>query len=341
MDSLTQAAVGAALAVAVSPMVNGRYAQDPEPSSRRRLAGWALAGAVGGLVPDLDVFIRSSDDPLLALQYHRQFTHALIMVPVLGLLVAVLVTPILKRSLLPVERYVSATIGVGSHGLLDACTSYGTALFWPFADPRIALSIVSIVDPLFTLPLIVLLVFALGRIQPRWAVLACAWAAFYLTLGGWQASRAESAARALAQERGHAPERVEVKPSFGNLLLWKSVYGAQGFWWVDAVRAGRQVTTYSGDRAAQLDPARDLPWLTPASRQARDLERFSRFSGGFVALVPGSSNEVMDVRYSMVPNQIDPLWGITLARVGDAPTEFWTSREMTPEHRAAFLELLR
>ena len=341
MDSLTQAAVGAALAVAVAPMLNRRYGRDPEPSLGRRLAGWALAGAVGGLVPDLDVLIRSSADPLLVLQYHRQFTHSLILVPVLGVLVALVVTPVLKRTLSRVERYVSATVGIGTHGLLDACTSYGTALFWPFADTRIALSIVSIVDPLFTLPLIALLVCALVRSRPRWALLACAWAAFYLTLGGWQASRAESAARALAQERGHAPEQVEVKPSFGNLLLWKSVYGAQGFWWVDAVRASVVVSTHAGDRAAQLDPARDLSWLQPASRQARDLERFTRFSGGFVALVPGSSNEVMDVRYSMVPNRIDPLWGITLARAGDAPTEFWTRREMTQAHRAAFVDLLR
>jgi len=49
----------------------------------------------------------------------------------------------------------------------------------------------------------------------------------------------------------------------------------------------------------------------------------------------------MDVRYSMVPNRIDPLWGITLARAADVPTEFWTRREMTQAHRAAFVDLLR
>ena len=44
-----------------------------------------LLGAVGGVLPDADIVIRSSADPLLAIQYHRHFTHALAFIPVGGI----------------------------------------------------------------------------------------------------------------------------------------------------------------------------------------------------------------------------------------------------------------
>ena len=48
----------------------------------------ALIGLLSGLAPDLDIFIRSSDDPLLFLEFHRQFTHSLFFIPFGGLICA-------------------------------------------------------------------------------------------------------------------------------------------------------------------------------------------------------------------------------------------------------------
>ena len=64
MDPLTQGTLGAAL---------------PQSLSQKQLAGSAgLLGFLAGMAPDLDVLIRSSSDPLLFLEYHRQFTHSLV-----------------------------------------------------------------------------------------------------------------------------------------------------------------------------------------------------------------------------------------------------------------------
>ncbi|MGY9062766.1 MAG: metal-dependent hydrolase, partial [Rhodospirillales bacterium] len=62
MDPLTQGVLGAALpqAIAKKPFVIR--------------AG--LFGFLAGMAADLDTFIRSSEDPLLYLEYHRQFTHS-------------------------------------------------------------------------------------------------------------------------------------------------------------------------------------------------------------------------------------------------------------------------
>ena len=47
--------------------------------------------------------------------------------------------------------------GYATHGLLDACTSYGTVLFWPFSNERLTWNNISIVDPLLTIPALILL----------------------------------------------------------------------------------------------------------------------------------------------------------------------------------------
>jgi inner membrane protein len=72
----------------------------------------------------------------------------------------------------------------------------------------------------------------------------------------------------------------------------------------------------------------------PDTRQAEDLQRFERFSSGYLAQHPEDPALIIDVRYSMVPNRIDGLWGIRLAPDAPAqPAEFVTDRESTPEDR--------
>ncbi|MFM7120461.1 MAG: metal-dependent hydrolase [Gammaproteobacteria bacterium] len=337
MDPVTQAALGAAVA-----RVGARTGPDV-PHRSAASVSLLVAGAAGGLAPDLDVLIRSATDPLLFLEYHRQFTHALVFIPFGGALVALALWPVLRRWLGPAAVLAAATLGYASHGVLDACTSYGTALLWPFSDARVAWNLVSVIDPLLTLPLVVAVLIGL-RGDPRWSALfGVAWVLAYLGVGAWQGARAEAAALALARDRGHAPEQLTVKPSFANLMLWKSIYAADGRWWVDAVRAGADVHVIAGEQIVMLDVPQQLPWLRPASRQAVDLARFERFSAGYLAADPARAGRILDVRYSMVPNRIDALWGITLTpdAGADEPAQFWTHRTAAPEDRAALMALLR
>ncbi|MDJ0870018.1 MAG: metal-dependent hydrolase, partial [Myxococcota bacterium] len=290
MDPVTQGALGAAVAQAVA---------------RRERAPWAaLLGGVSGMAPDLDVLIRSPSDPLLFLEVHRQFTHALLAIPFGALLCAGLLFPVARRRLGFGETYLFCLAGFATHGLLDACTSYGTQLLWPFSDLRVAWNVVSVVDPLFTLPLLALVVAATLRRAPGLARIACAWALAVLLLGVVQRERAETFGRELAARRGHEAASLEAKPSFGNQLVWKTYYEADGRYHVDAVRLGWAATSFPGDTAPRLVVDRDLPWLGADTQQARDLERFRWFSSGYVALDPARADRVIDVRYSMVSNRI-------------------------------------
>ena len=328
MDPISQGAIGAALPQAWAKLAKLRAA--------------ALAGCAAGLAPDLDVFIDSSVDTLLFLEFHRQFTHALIFIPIGAGIVALLLAWPLRRWLTFRECYLACLLGYATHGFLDACTSYGTQLFWPFSSNRVAWNNVSVVDPLFTLPLLCAVIAGVVT-RRRWLTLAgLAWAAVYLLFGVVQNQRAEAAGRLLAEQRGHLPERLTAKAGFANLLVWKVVYEHDGRYYVDAIRTGTATTVCEGASVPALDLRRDLPWLNANTQQARDVERFRWFSEGYVALHPRQPNHVIDIRYSVVPNQIAPLWGIQLDPAADARTHalFVADRRGRAEQGPAYAALL-
>ncbi len=321
MDPLTQGALGAAL-----------------PQATRRARHVGIAGTLGflaGMSPDLDVLIRSETDPLLFLEYHRQFTHSLVIIPLGGLFCAFALHWILGRrwQLTFRQTFLFCTLGYATHALLDTATSYGTMLFWPFSAERFSWSIISIVDPLFTIPVLVLVIVAGLRRRPALARIALAWAVVYLAAGAVQHRSARVMATELATSRGHAPVRLEVKPSFGNILVWKTVYETEGRFYVDAVRAGIRPRTYPGVSVPKLVLPRDVPWLDRNSQQARDIERFRRFSDGFVARDPQHGDRIIDVRYSFVPNTVSALWSIRLdpAASPTAHVRYLTHRERARE----------
>lgn len=317
MDPITQGVLGAALPASTAGARQTRTA--------------AVVGFLAGMAADLDVLIRSPTDSLLFLEYHRQFTHSLVFIPIGGFLVAALFFLCLRRwlSIGFTRLWLFSALGYGTHGLLDAATSYGTQLFWPFSDQRIAFSIVSVVDPLYTVPALGLVLVAFARKNRRWARLAMVWMACYLAVGAYRHHEAKALAEALARQRGHAAIRLEVKPTFANLVVWRSVYEADGRFYVDGVRPGFAAPIIEGTSIAKLDVARALPWLDPGSQQARDIDRFSRFSDGFVAAADGDEARIIDVRYAFLPNQIAPLWSIRLDRSAppSAHVRFETHRD--------------
>ena len=216
-------------------------------------------------------------------------------------------------------------------------------MFWPFSDDRIAWSIISIFDPIFSLALIAAITFGLVKYQPLATQIGVIFAAAYLSLGVIQHNRAESLAQIHAQQRGHIIERQIIKPTIGNLLLWRSVYESDGIYYVDAMRVGMPNSgkVFTGTNVQAFDLSRDLPQVTDQMVIYHDIQRFDLFSDGFLAWHPENPNVLGDVRYSMLPTSIRPLWGIEL-NLG-APNDhvtFNTYRTMSDSERKAFLAML-
>jgi inner membrane protein len=330
MDPLTQASLGAAAASAVSSRAQARWA--------------LLLGALAGAAPDLDVLIRSSADPLLGVEYHRHFSHALLCAPLIGLCVAALFKALFARAAPPFAACVRfALLGALTHGLLDACTGYGTRLYWPFSQCRESWNLISVIDPIFTLPLLAGTLWAFIGRRPRaaqWSLLLCT---LYLGFCGWQQVRASRVAEQLALQRGHQPQCYSLRPSFGNSLLWRMIYAYEGRYYVDAVSLlpGAAPRLYPGRSVAQFVPDDAAADFSDNSVQGQDIERFRFFSQGYVYRHPRDPQVLGDVRYATWPDSVLPLWGIRLdPAAADAHVQWVTYRDGSPAARARLWQMI-
>ena len=213
MDSVTQAALGAAIGGAIAP------------AGQRRKA--LLVGAALGTLPDLDVVI-DYGDAVANFTYHRGFSHSLFVLPPFALLLWLALrrwwTPVRDA---PLRWLAIVSLALITHPLLDAHTAYGTQLLWPLESPPVMWATLFIIDPLFTLPMLVAVVITAvrpaGRSGGNTTRAALALSALYL---GWswtaQSIVAHHAADALA-ERGLSGAPVFITPTPFNTLLWRVV----------------------------------------------------------------------------------------------------------------------
>ncbi|PWQ95349.1 metal-dependent hydrolase [Leucothrix arctica] len=302
MDPITQGAFGAVFA-----QLHGR---------KKDIAKAGVIGALAGMAPDLDILIRSMNDPLLALEYHRHFTHSLLFIPFGGLIVSLVLHPLLGRrwGLSFLQTLLWCIIGYATHALLDACTSYGTQLLWPLTNTRFSWDIISVIDPLVTVPILVLTILAARRKARGYVFLAIAWLVLYFGFAAYLHERALAEGVKLAESRGLEVVRLEAKPSFANIVVWKIITETKDTFYVDAIKPfGDTPNVWEGQSSKKLDIDRDLPWLDKSSQQAKDIERFRWFSMDYIALDKNNPNRVADIRYSLLPQEIQPLWGIDLS----------------------------
>ena len=330
MDILTQGLLGGVMAQAVAN------------KDEKKLA--TLSGVAAGLLADADVLIRSSSDPLLAIEYHRHFTHSLFFVPIGAAIAMALLWPFMRQRLSLSRLYLFCFAGYALSGVLDACTSYGTLLLWPLSDERIAFNIISIVDPVFTLALLLSVLAGLWLGQRRLALCGIAFCVVYLGFGKLQEQRASLLVEYLAQQRGHEINKLVVKPTLGNLLLWRSTYRDDERIYIDALRLGlfSEAMVYQGETVPLFNVNKDLAFLEKDSVVFNDIERFTRFSDGYVALDRDDFSILGDMRYSMLPISAKPLWGIVIDE--DKPNqhvEYRFFRKMDDESRQAFLNMLK
>ena len=214
MDSVTQAALGAAIGEAVLGRRHGHKA-----------AAW---GALCATLPDLDTFYPYAG-AVEAFTWHRGYSHSF--------LVLMLSTPLLTWLILRIHpRAASDAVRWGTmvllvlitHALLDCMTVYGTQVWLPFSDYPVAVSAIFIIDPLYTLPLLVGVLCALlmhrsrntgRRVNAGGLVLS----SLYLCLAlATKAHVNDTTERALANQ-GMAGANYLSTPTPFNVLLWRIV----------------------------------------------------------------------------------------------------------------------
>lgn len=216
MDSFTQIVLGAAVAAAIAP-----------PRHRRAAL---LAGAALGTLPDLDVLPINliTDDPVARMTWHRSFSHSLLVLPFVAWAIWAWFRSRGGRVAQSPKRWFWAMQGaLVTHPLLDAFTVYGTQLLWPLPVRPTMWSSVFIIDPLYTVWLLLACVIAWfareRRIAHAMLVAGLSVSSLYLGLSLLAKRQVDHAAeQALAAQGLADAPRFSVPMPF-NILLWRVV----------------------------------------------------------------------------------------------------------------------
>ena len=206
-----------------------------------------------------------------------------------------------------------------------------------------ALNIISIIDPVFTVTLLSTLILGLRLNTRRVAPVGLLVCASYLGLGFVQVQRAEGVAAELRASRGHVPVKSVVKPTLANLVLWRSVYVHEQRIYVDAIRVGflRGTQVFPGESVEQFTLEKALPGLEATSVLHGDIQRFRHFSDDYLALDLTQANVLGDIRYSLLPTSAKPLWGIVMQPGRPSlHADYRFFRETTNELRQIFINQL-
>lgn len=148
MDSLTQATLGAAIGEAVLGKKIGHKA--------------AIFGAIIGTVPDLDVLLIPFFNEFQKISIHRGYSHSILFCLLGAFLFAYILNRIKWTKEISFRKlWIFSFLVLFTHVLLDAFTSFGTQLLLPFTDWRVSFDSISIIDPVYTLPLLVGLMMSL------------------------------------------------------------------------------------------------------------------------------------------------------------------------------------
>src|SRR5690606_12395305 len=209
MDSVTQIVLGAAVGEAVLGKKIGNKAM--------------VLGAIAGTIPDLDVLASHFTDTVTVLEIHRGFTHSIVFAIAFGLFFGWLLSLWDKRASLKQWSWFWFLCFV-THPLLDAHTTWGTQLFWPF-DLRLAYKNIFVIDPLYTLPFLVFLLLAMfqkrGSIKRRrFNNLGLIVSSVYMLLTlVFKGITYQKFVNALAEQKIDYIA-IETKPSPLNTILW-------------------------------------------------------------------------------------------------------------------------
>ena len=303
MDNLTHAVLGLSAGVVVARKGGS-------------LPAAAVAAFLAAEIPDIDVFIRSVDDPLASFRWHRHFTHSFSFMPIWAVVCAGFTAWFFKWINKPGinwrELIIPALAGSLTHLLCDGCTSYGTMLLWPFNEIRYAWDCLPIIDIFATLPLLVLTIIALAKSSKKIAAVGLIWFCSYAGLGIYQHARAEKSLRVWLNQQKISPERLAVKPTISNLILWRGVWLHEGQWQVAAVRVMPFTDTLiaPGEKrlAWTLSSVGNPP---PGSEGEKLITDFTRFTQGWNAYSMEASGILIgDIRFAMLPDSTRSLWSV-------------------------------
>ena len=310
MDSLTQIVLGAACGEAVLGKKIGNKA--------------LLFGAIGGTIPDLDVFIggllhRNEIDVML---FHRGFMHSLLFSVLAAFLLGWLVHKLYDRG----KRLGTTTQknwtslffwSLFTHPILDCFTPYGTQLFAPFSNYRVAFNNIAVADPLYTVPFLVSLIILMfykrqSSKRSMWLKLGIGLSSMYMLFTIFNKLYVDRVFKSSLAKEGIVYERFSIQPSILNNVLW---YG------IAETKDDYRVAFYSLlDQSSYFSEWQKLPKdraLKP--EDYKDIADLAWFSNDYYSVEPLGHDDYLykDLRYPLIKTRegYKPIFNLRLHKV--------------------------
>ncbi len=286
MDSLTQITLGAAIG---------------EVTMGRRCGNKAVFwGAVIGTLPDLDCLASPFLSTVQTLSIHRSFTHSL--------LFCIIIPPILGKLISRIHNdqwwkrwSLLAFLVILTHLLLDSCTTYGTQIFQPFSNYRLAVSNISIIDPIFTIPMLISLIcslFMAGKslIRKRIVIAGLVLSCGYLAMTLANKVYVRSIFRAALDEQKISYQQFITKPAPLTNFLWRCVAMDDGGFWEG------YYSIFDGDKDVHFRYLEKNHGLIKAWHDDPGIKTLQWVTGGYFSItVSGTKNLLFnDMRYGKI-----------------------------------------
>lgn len=286
MDPFTHGVLGAIAGACVWRLSRRRRVAKRQGFSKRQAVG---IGVLAGMFPDIDVVTFLVNPLYYDAYWHGTYTHSLVLAPLwaglLCLLFIALGRWVNNRACAGKLIFVVCLAAIVSHIATDVLTAWDVGLLMPLLDTRVSLGLLFIIDPLFTLLLLLLLI-ALTRVWPRSLIVLClclplAW----IALATMQKNQALELAQMSLGESAEAPAKSELSawPQPFSLSHWKLVYSDdKGIWSAHVRLSERQPVDWplqwlarsAAGYAVIRSTANSLPWRfhplhpTPTSKEA-------------------------------------------------------------------------
>ena len=289
MDSLTQFALGATVsALCLGKSIGPRKA--------------AILGGVLGTLPDLDVFL-PFDSPVDSFVLHRGWSHAFaihaLATPVVGEIILRLFSSLRERRALV---WLTVFLCFTTHAIIDGITVYGTRLFLPFYPDPVGVGSMFIIDPIYTLPLLIVVVWSLfnsawsqrlGRAIKAALIFTTAYMGLSIALQAQAATRAKT----IFAETGIATDRVFAIAAPLNIVVWKVI----------ALEDDRYhnlyLSLFDGAHVPPIHSHPRRPDLIACLDGIDGFEKLEWFSRGYYrADLVGDRIVVSDLRMGLTPN---------------------------------------
>jgi inner membrane protein len=192
-----------------------------------------------------------------------------------------------------------------THPILDCFTAYGTQLFQPFASSRVAWNTISVADPVYTIPFLLLLIWARTRVRgsvwrSRLNTAGLVISSIYLALTVVNYFNVDNVMQETLAADGIEAEATIIGPSILNNVLWSGTAK-------DANKDLYYFSQYSlFDEQRRFEPWTEVPgnhaWIAPYAndRDIRIIRWFTKDYYNVIRTDTAAYLQMADLRYGLI-----------------------------------------